>query len=266
MSDSFSPLGGSCLGTVRGHGIDKRKGFIQVPDTGADHLAVLLHLVEDHQLGFHRGAELAVDLPRHREGQARRQETASAGPMRGIAFGREPWRHDRHQPPARCQTLCSRDEMFRGDVLVSRAIDRGGEGRIHYHDVGQNRRLQQIIDMLAVMACDLAAENRAQEALAKGVDLVEQKRGTGPGGDSGQGTGARAAIAARAPVPAEGSSTVSPLRMAAARTTIAAKGNGVENCCNRICCSDRRVSVSSRKASSFAASMSPEAPSPRSST
>ena len=45
--------------------------------------------------------------------------------------------------------------------------------------------------MLAVMACDLAAENRAQEALAKGVDFIEQKRGTGPGGESSQGTGAR---------------------------------------------------------------------------
>ena len=44
--------------------------------------------------------------------------------------------------------------------------------------------------MLAVMARHLAAENRAQEALAKGVDLVEQKHGTGPGGESSQGTGA----------------------------------------------------------------------------
>ncbi|KUP92764.1 hypothetical protein TRIHO_23560 [Tritonibacter horizontis] len=44
--------------------------------------------------------------------------------------------------------------------------------------------------MLAVMARHLAAENRAQEALAKGVDLVEQKRGTSPGGESGQCTGA----------------------------------------------------------------------------
>ena len=45
-----------------------------------------------------------------------------------------------------------------------------------------------------------------------------------------------------------------------------AKGNGVENCCSRICCSDRRVSVRSREASSFAVAMSPTAPSPRSST
>ena len=44
--------------------------------------------------------------------------------------------------------------------------------------------------MLAVMARHLAAENRAQEALAKGVDFIEQKRGTGPGGESSQGTGA----------------------------------------------------------------------------
>jgi len=44
--------------------------------------------------------------------------------MRGIAFGREPRRHDRHKPPAGCQTLCSRDEMFGGDVLVPGAIDR----------------------------------------------------------------------------------------------------------------------------------------------
>ena len=80
--------------------------------------------------------------------------------------------------------------MFGGDVLVSGAVDRGGEGRIHHHDVGQNRHLQQIIDMLPVMACDLAAEERAQEALAKGVDLVEQKRSTGPGSETGQGTGA----------------------------------------------------------------------------
>ena len=56
--------------------------------------------------------------------------------MRGIAFGRESRRHDRHQPPAGCQALCSRDEMFGGDVLVSGAIDRGGEGRVHHHDVG----------------------------------------------------------------------------------------------------------------------------------
>ena len=44
--------------------------------------------------------------------------------------------------------------------------------------------------MLAVMARHLAPENRAQEALAKRVDLVEQKRGTGPGGESSQGTSA----------------------------------------------------------------------------
>jgi len=37
---------------------------IQVLNRGADHLAVLLHLVEDHQLGLHRGAELAVNLSR----------------------------------------------------------------------------------------------------------------------------------------------------------------------------------------------------------
>ncbi|WP_437197511.1 hypothetical protein [Roseovarius sp. MS2] len=45
---------------------------------GADHLAVFLHLVEDHELGFDRGAELAVDLPRHRQRQSRRHETAGA--------------------------------------------------------------------------------------------------------------------------------------------------------------------------------------------
>ena len=44
--------------------------------------------------------------------------------------------------------------------------------------------------MLAVMACDLAAKNRAQKALAKGVDFVEQKRGTGPDGESSQSTSA----------------------------------------------------------------------------
>ena len=108
--------------------------------------------------------------------------------MRGIAFGREPRRHDRHQAPTWCQALCSRNEMFGGDVLVPRPIDRGGEGRIHHHDVGQNRSLQQIVDMFPVMACDLAAENRAQEALAKGVDFIEQKRGTGPCSESSRGT------------------------------------------------------------------------------
>ncbi|WP_370366656.1 hypothetical protein [Maricaulis sp.] len=40
----------------------------------------------------------------------------------------------------------------------------------------------------------------------------------------------RAAKAASAPVPAEGSSTVSPLRIAAARTAMVAKVSGVENC------------------------------------
>jgi|GEM_PF-5251958 len=45
--------------------------------------------------------------------------------------------------------------------------------------------------MLAVLARHLAAENRAQEALAKGVDFIEHKRGNGPGGESCQGTGAR---------------------------------------------------------------------------
>ena len=50
--------------------------------------------------------------------------------------------------------------------------------------------MQQIVDMLPVVTRHLAAEEGAQEVLAKGVDLVEQKRGTGPGGESGQGTGA----------------------------------------------------------------------------
>ena len=130
------PLGGARLGPGCGHCVDICQGFIQVPDAGADHLSVLLHLVEDHQLGFHRGAELAVNLSRHREGQARRQETASARPMRGIAFGRESRRHDRHQPPAMRETLCSRNEMFGGDVLVAGSVDRRGEGRVHHHDVG----------------------------------------------------------------------------------------------------------------------------------
>jgi hypothetical protein len=44
--------------------------------------------------------------------------------------------------------------------------------------------------MLAVMACDLATEEGPQEALAKGVDFIEQNRGTGPDGESGQGTSA----------------------------------------------------------------------------
>lgn len=136
MRDRFNPLDRAHLGPCCGHGIDKWKGFIQIAQSGADHLAALLHLVEDHELGFDRGAELAIDLSRHRQRQSRRQETAGAGPMRGIAFGREPRRHDRHQPPTGRETLCSRDEMFGGDVLVPRPIDRGGEGRIHHHDVG----------------------------------------------------------------------------------------------------------------------------------
>jgi len=102
MRDRFCPLGGAHLGPDCGHGVDKRKGVIQIAHNGADHLAGVLHLVEDNELGFDRGAELAVDLPWHREGQARREEAAGACPMRGIAFGRESWRHDRHQPPARC--------------------------------------------------------------------------------------------------------------------------------------------------------------------
>ena len=44
--------------------------------------------------------------------------------------------------------------------------------------------------MLAVMARHIATKDRAQKALAKGVDLVEHKGGTGPGGESCQGTGA----------------------------------------------------------------------------
>lgn len=38
--------------------------------------------------------------------------------------------------------------------------------------------------MLPVMARHLAAEDRAQEALAKGIDFIEQKCGTGPVGES----------------------------------------------------------------------------------
>ena len=136
MRDRFNPLGRAHLGPCCGHGIDICQGFIQIPHRDADHLAVLLHLVEDHELGFHSCAELAIDLSRHRECQARREQTAGAGPMRGIAFGRESRRHDRHQPPTECQALCSRNEMFGSDVLVPGAIDRGGEGRIHHHDVG----------------------------------------------------------------------------------------------------------------------------------
>ena len=108
--------------------------------------------------------------------------------MRGITLRAEPRRHDRHQPPTGCQALGSRDEMLGGDVFVPGAIDRGGEGRVHDDHVGQNLDLQQIVDMLAIMACHLAAENRAQETLAKGINLIEQKLGTGPGGESGEGT------------------------------------------------------------------------------
>ncbi len=136
MRDRCRPLDWAHLGPGRGHGVNERKDFLQILNRGADHFAVLLHLVEDHQLGFDRGAELAVDLPRHRQRQAWRQETAGAGPMRGIAFGRESRRHDRHQPPAGRETLCSPDEMFCSDVLVAGTIDRGGEGRVHHHDVG----------------------------------------------------------------------------------------------------------------------------------
>ena len=42
--------------------------------------------------------------------------------------------------------------------------------------------------MLAVVTRHIAAEDRAQEVLAKGVDLVEQKCGSGPGGKSSQST------------------------------------------------------------------------------
>ena len=48
--------------------------------------------------------------------------------------------------------------------------------------LGPVRPLHAALDMLAVMARHLAAENRAQKALAKGVDFIEHKRGTGPGG------------------------------------------------------------------------------------
>ena len=51
--------------------------------------------------------------------------------------------------------------MFGSDVLVSRAIDRGGKGRVHHHDVGQDRRLQQIVDMLTIVTRHFAAENHA---------------------------------------------------------------------------------------------------------
>ena len=44
--------------------------------------------------------------------------------------------------------------------------------------------------MLTVMARHIAAKDRAQKALAKGVDLVEHKGGTGPGSENCQGTGA----------------------------------------------------------------------------
>ena len=49
-------------------------------------------------------------------------------------------------------------------------------------------------------------------------------------------------------MPAESSSTISPLRMAAARPLRAANACGVENCCSRICCSDRRAPVRRRVA------------------
>ncbi len=78
VMDRFCPLSGAHLGPDCGHGTALCQGFIPIPHRDADHFAVLLPLVEDHQLGFDRGTELAVDLPRHRQRQARRQETAGA--------------------------------------------------------------------------------------------------------------------------------------------------------------------------------------------
>ena len=107
--------------------------------------------------------------------------------MCGITVGCEPRRHNRHQPPPGREALRGSDEMLGRDVLIPRPIDRRGEWRVHGHDIGQDRCLQQIVDMLTIVTCHLAPEDRAQEALAKRIDLVEQKRGACAGGESGQG-------------------------------------------------------------------------------
>ena len=56
VMDRFCPLSGAHLGPDCGHGNDICQGFIQIPHRDADHFAVLLLLVKDHQLGFDRGA------------------------------------------------------------------------------------------------------------------------------------------------------------------------------------------------------------------
>ena len=118
------PLGETRLGPDRSHGVDICQGVVQIPHRGADELTTLLHLVEDQELGLHRGAELAIHLPRDRQREAWGQEPTGTCPMRGITLGAEPRRHNRHQPPPGREALRGSDEMLGRDVFVSGAIDR----------------------------------------------------------------------------------------------------------------------------------------------
>ena len=55
----------------RGDVIDDAPRCIQIIDNRADEFDLLVHLVEDHELGFHRGAEFAVNVAGDREREAR---------------------------------------------------------------------------------------------------------------------------------------------------------------------------------------------------
>ena len=133
---------------------------------------------------------------------------------------------DGHQPPARRQHREGGADVAQVGIVAD-TVHAGArrEGRVHQDHGGPQLR-QAVPDRLGVVAGDGNAGKKPDEKPGPGDgDLVEVQGLGRPAFPS-----AHCAMTASIPVPAEGSSTTSPGRIAAACNAAYANGSGVENC------------------------------------
>ena len=173
----------------RGNVIDDLPRRIQIVDHGTDDLDLLLHLVENHELGFHGGAELGVNTAGNGKRETRLCDGRGTRPMGRVPFRRKSHRHDHHETPAGRQALRRTDQMLGRNVFVARPIDRGGEGRVHDNDTRKVGYRQKIVDMFGVDAGHRAPEHHLEQRAPEGIDLVEQRLAAGADGKAGQRAG-----------------------------------------------------------------------------
>ena len=78
-------------------------------------------------------------------------------------------------------------QMARAGIAVFAALGAAREGRVHQHHAGADRRVEEVVDQLAVMAAELGARKGLGEAAPPpGIDLVEDEAAIGAGGGGGE--------------------------------------------------------------------------------